>query len=75
MDLELAVKKYEAIIAPENYKRPKPIFTKAMLERAQKAVTDMGYQSLLVGNKTGVNTNPFSMNINPNFQQYTKIKK
>ena len=43
MDLELAVKKYEAIIAPENYKRPKPIFTKAMLERAQKAVTDMGY--------------------------------
>lgn len=43
MDLELAVKKYEAIIAPENYKRPKPIFTKEMLERAQKAVTDMGY--------------------------------
>ena len=43
MDLELAVKKYEAIIAPENYKRPRPIFTKAMLEKAEKSVTEMGY--------------------------------
>ena len=42
MDLELAIKKYEAIIAPENYKRPKPIFTKAMLEKAQQTVTDLG---------------------------------
>lgn len=43
MDLDLAVKKYEAIIAPENYKRPKPIFTKGMLEAAQKTVTELGY--------------------------------
>lgn len=43
MDLELAVKKYEAIIAPENYKRPKPIFTKAMLDRAEKTITELGY--------------------------------
>ena len=43
MDLELSVKKYEAIIAPENYKRPKPIFTKAMLEKAEKTITDLGY--------------------------------
>ncbi len=43
MDLELTVKKYEAIIAPENYKRPKPIFTKAMLEKAEKTITNLGY--------------------------------
>lgn len=28
MELDLAVKKYEQIVAPSNYKRPKPIFTK-----------------------------------------------
>ena len=43
MELDMAVKKYESIIAPENYKRPKPIFTAKMLERAEKDVTDMGY--------------------------------
>lgn len=43
MDLELAVRKYEAIIAPENYKRPKPIFTKSMLEKAEKTITSLGY--------------------------------
>lgn len=39
----MAVRKYESIIAPENYKRPKPIFTKAMFERAQQDVTDLGF--------------------------------
>jgi hypothetical protein len=29
-------------------------------------VTDMGYQSLLLGNQTGVNTNAFDMNRDPN---------
>lgn len=43
MELDMAVRKYESIIAPENYKRPKPIFTKKMLERAEKDVTEMGY--------------------------------
>lgn len=43
MDLELAVKKYEAITAPENYKRPKPIYTKRMLEDAKKTVEELGY--------------------------------
>lgn len=31
MDLDLAVRKYEQIVAPVNYKRPKAIFTKKML--------------------------------------------
>lgn len=42
MDLETAVKKYEAMTAPENYKRPKPVYTKQMLAAAEKTVTDMG---------------------------------
>lgn len=47
MDLETAVRKYEAIVAPTNYKRPKAIFTKKMLEDAQKTITDLGYMSAL----------------------------
>lgn len=36
MDLNDAVKKYEAIVAPTNYKRPKAIFTQKMIEDAKK---------------------------------------
>lgn len=43
MDLETAVRKYEEITAPSNYKRSKPIFTQKMLEDAQKKITDLGY--------------------------------
>lgn len=43
VDLDAAVRKYEAITAPENYKRPKPIYTKRMLEEARKTVTELGY--------------------------------
>lgn len=35
MDLDTAVRKYEQIVAPANYKRPKAIYTKRMLEEAQ----------------------------------------
>lgn len=47
MDLDEAVRKYEAIVAPTNYKRPKPIFTKRMLEDAKKTITDLGYADSL----------------------------
>ena len=47
VDLEVAVKKYEAVVAPTNYKRSKPIFTKSMLEDAQKKITELGYLSSL----------------------------
>lgn len=43
MGLDLAVKKYEQIVAPANYKRPKAIFTKKMLEDAKKTVEELGY--------------------------------
>lgn len=43
MDLDTAVKKYEVIVAPANYKRPKAIFTKKMLEDAKKTIEELGY--------------------------------
>lgn len=47
MDLDLAVKKYEQIVAPSNYKRPKAIFTKKMLEDAKKTISELGYMDAL----------------------------
>ncbi|HKZ39973.1 MAG TPA: hypothetical protein VJ044_03375, partial [Candidatus Hodarchaeales archaeon] len=41
-DLDQAVRKYEAIVAPTNYKRPKSIFTKKMVEQAQQTLIDLG---------------------------------
>jgi len=43
VDLDVAVRKYEAIVAPSNYKRPKALFTSKMLNDAKKAIEDMGY--------------------------------
>lgn len=43
MELDTAVTKYEKIVAPENYKRPKAIFTKKMLEDARKTIEELGY--------------------------------
>lgn len=47
MDLDLAVRKYEQIVSPVNYKRPKAIFTKKMLEDAKKTITELGYMDSL----------------------------
>lgn len=47
MDLDTAVKKYEQIVAPANYKRPKAIYTKKMLEDARKKIEEMGYMPSL----------------------------
>jgi len=47
MDLDTAVRKYEQITAPSNYKRPKAIFTKKMLEDAKKTIAELGYMDSL----------------------------
>ena len=47
MDLDEAVKKYEQIVAPSNYKRSKPIYSKKMLEDAQKKIVELGYMDSL----------------------------
>lgn len=48
MDLDAAVTRYEKIVAPTNYKRPKAIFTKRMLEDAKKTVQELGYMDSLL---------------------------
>lgn len=47
MDLDIAVKKYEAIVAPINYKRPKPIYTKKMLDDAKEKLKKLGFMDSL----------------------------
>lgn len=42
MDLETAVGKWEQLMAPSNYKRPKAIFTAKMLENAKKELEKLG---------------------------------
>ena len=46
-DVNTAVTSYERVVAPANYKRPKAIFTKRMLEDAKKTVTELGYMNSL----------------------------
>ena len=60
MDLDVAVKKYEQIVAPANYKRPKAIFTKKMLEDAKKTITELGYMDSL--QRRFANLNDISVN-------------
>lgn len=47
MELDEAVRRYEKIVAPSNYKRPKAIFTKKMVEDAQKKVVELGFMDSL----------------------------
>lgn len=42
LDLDKAVRKFESVVAPVNYKRPKPVFSKKMLDDAQKKVEELG---------------------------------
>lgn len=47
MDLDKAVTAYEKVVAPSNYKRPKAIFTKQMVEGAQKTLVELGLENSL----------------------------
>lgn len=47
MDLDLAVRKYEQIVAPANYRRTKAIFTKKMLDDAKNTIEELGYMDSL----------------------------
>lgn len=46
-ELDKAVTSYERIVAPTNYKRPKAIFTKKMLDDAKKKVEELGFTDSL----------------------------
>jgi len=43
VELDEAVRKYEAMVAPSNYKRSKPVFTQRMLDDARAKLTELGY--------------------------------
>lgn len=45
--LEDAVRKYESMVAPQNYKRPKAIFTQKMLDDAKNKIAELGYMNSL----------------------------
>jgi hypothetical protein len=46
-DLEVAVKKFEAKVAPENYKRTTALVTPAMVAKAKEKVAELGLTSAL----------------------------
>lgn len=45
--LDDAVRMFESKVAPTNYKRPKALVTRAMIERARKKVEELGYGAAL----------------------------
>ena len=46
-ELNEAVKAYEIIVAPQNYKRPTAIVTKGMIEKAEKEIEALGIEKAL----------------------------
>jgi len=42
VDLDIAVTKFEKVMAPTNYKRPTAIISKRMVEEAEKKITELG---------------------------------
>lgn len=47
MDLDSAVTKFEAVVAPTNYKRPTSLVTPRMVEDAKAKINELGYLSAL----------------------------
>ncbi|MCB1711611.1 MAG: hypothetical protein KDH96_03760 [Candidatus Riesia sp.] len=47
MDLQVAINKYEAIVAPSNYKRSKSVFTESQKKKAEQFVVENGYMDSL----------------------------
>ena len=45
--LDIAVSKYEGVVSPTNYKRPKPVFTEKMVERARETIDELGFTDSL----------------------------
>lgn len=47
MDLDVSLAKFEKVVAPTNYKRPKAVFTKKMVEEAEKKIVELGFENSL----------------------------
>lgn len=60
VELDEAVKRFESVVAPQNYKRSKPIFTQRMIDDAKKTIDELGYTDSLV--RRFANANDISVN-------------
>lgn len=47
MDLDKAVRRFEKVVAPANYKRPKALVTPRMVENAKKKIKELGVEHSL----------------------------
>jgi hypothetical protein len=47
VDLDTAVRKFEAVMAPANYKRPTAIVTKGIIAQAEKTIVELGFENSL----------------------------
>jgi len=47
LDVEQAIRKWESVMAPANYKRPKAVFTARMVEQAKQVVAELGLEDSL----------------------------
>jgi hypothetical protein len=47
LDLDEAVAKFERVMAPANYKRPKAVFSKKMVEEAEQKIAELGLSQSL----------------------------
>ena len=47
IDVEVAVSKFEKVVAPQNYKRTSAVVTPAMIKAATKTISDLGIESSL----------------------------
>lgn len=47
MELDQAVRKFEAMVAPSNYKRPTALITKSMIDNAKKEIQELGLEDSL----------------------------
>lgn len=47
VELDVAVRKFDSVMAPSNYKRPNAIFTKKMIEAAENKIIELGYEESL----------------------------
>ena len=59
-DLESAVRAYEQKVAPSNYRRPTALVTKAMLDRAEKDLSELGLIDSLARRHATVDDIPVS---------------
>lgn len=47
MELDKAVRRFESVVAPANYKRPTALVTPRMVEAAQKTIKELGFEGSL----------------------------